>query len=280
MKLTHNTAITAPQALKTICQQARLHPPRLPLLLLLLPSLLISSCKTPSEAVSAKKIDADSILAAFAKNSLPFEWLSARTRIHYQDKSQSKSFTAAIRMRKDSVIWISVSTLLGVEAARLLIKDDSVYLIDRLNKKYYAERLAFLQRYVPFPFDIGLMQRIVTGSALMPPSHRTSIKTEKNGYVIFSENTFYHNTINLNKDDLTISTEHLFDRQNDRSLSLTFDDYKNDSGRLFSYTRRIVFSGNTEGALSLRFSKVMWDEPQSFPFHKGARHEKKTATDE
>jgi len=242
--------------------------------LLLSFSSLFLSCKTSKETAKLpdKKFDADSILAELEKNSISFDWFSAKTRVNYEDKSVSKSFNASIRMRKDSVIWISVTTIMGVEAARLLIRDDSVFVMDKLNKKYQAEHLSFLEQYFPFPLEVGLIQKILVGDAMPAASDKSNIRKEKNSYVLFSENKYYRHTINFNADDLTISTEHLVDRQNDRSLSLTFDDYKTDDRGVFSYARKINFSGNEKVRLVLKFSKIKWNEPQSFPFHVGEKY--------
>ena len=235
--------------------------------------LYLPSCKTSKDVVSAKKFDADSVLAEFSKSAVPFDWLSARARVNYESASESKSFTAHIRMRRDSVIWLSITTIMGVEAARLVIRDDTVFLLDKLNKKYQAESLSLLEHYFPFPFDISLIQKIVAGEAMLPVSEQTKLKREKDGYMLVSENKRYSHSLTLNGRDLTISTEHLVDRQKDRRLSLVFADYKNDAGRLFSYARNLAFPGDEKIALQIKFSKVKWDEPQSFPFHVGEKYE-------
>ncbi len=199
--------------------------------------------------------------------------MHAKARVGYEDKSLSKSFTASIRMRRDSVIWISVTTMMGVEAARLLIRDDTVFLLDKLNKKYQTEPLSYLENYFPFRFDIRLLQKILIGNALMVEADDSAIKKNKQGFTISSENNLYRYAINLNEQDLSISTEHLIDKQKDRKIALVFDDYKNEAGRLFSYARNISFSGDEKISLTLKFSKVKWDEPQVFPFHVGEKYE-------
>ena len=219
------------------------------------------------------KFTADSLLTELSAKSIQFEWVQARARVNYKEKSKSKNFTASVRIRRDSIIWISITSIMGVEVARLQVRSDSVFLLDRLNNKYRAEALSFLENYFPFRFDIsGLIQKIIVGEPLVDEDKMSSIKQNKKGYVISSENELYHHTLNLNEHDLTISTEHLADRQNDRKLSLIFDDYKSDSGKLFSYVRNIQFDGDEKINLTVKFSKVKWDDPQAFPFHIGDKY--------
>ena len=47
---------------------------------------------------------------------------------------KKNDFNAFIRMRKDSVLWVSVNALLGIEAFRVLITPDSVKVINKLDK--------------------------------------------------------------------------------------------------------------------------------------------------
>ena len=245
------------------------------LLLIFVAAFFLSSCKSSKEITGSKnkKISADSVLVALENTHIQYEWFSAKARVNYEDKSTSKSFTASIRMRKDSVIWISVTTMLGVEAARLLIRNDSVFFLDRLNKAYNHEPLPFLEQYFSFPFDITLLQKILVGNALFIAPEQAKIRQEKNKYTFTSENEQYKYMLSFDSDNLTISTEHLTDIQSDRSISLVFEDYQSEGDRLFSYARTISFKADEPIELSLKFSKVRWNEPLTFPFQVSEKYE-------
>ena len=56
---------------------------------------------------------------------------------------------ANIRMQKDSVIWISATALLGIEAVRLLITPDSFKMINRLiSEEYFTLDYNRTTRYI------------------------------------------------------------------------------------------------------------------------------------
>lgn len=243
-------------------------------LALLAIGLFFSSCKSSKELSTGKgKIPADSLLTELNKTHVAYEWFTGKARVNYEDKSISKSFTATIRMRRDSIIWISITTMLGVEAARLLIREDSVFLLDRLNKQYKEAPLSYLEEYVSFPFSISLLQNILTGDELITFSDRVKVKQEKNSYTISSEDSLYRHNLQIDSDNLTILTEYLADIQSNRSISLVFEDYAAEGERVFSYSRKISVKADEPIELSLKFSKAKWDEPVSFPFHKGERYE-------
>lgn len=237
-------------------------------------SLFLSSCKSSKELSSGKsKFPVDSLLNELDKGRPQYDWFSGKARVNYEDKSISKSFTATIRMRRDSIIWISITTMLGVEAARLLIREDSVFMIDRLNKQYKEAPLSYLEEYVSFPFSISLLQNILTGDEMITFSDRAKVKQEKNSYTISSEDSLYRHNLQIDSDNLTILTEYLADIQSNRSLTLVFEDYAAEGERLFSLSRKISVKADEPIELSLKFSKVKWDEPTTFPFRKGERYE-------
>ena len=74
-----------------------------------------------------------------------FNYLSSRAKFKYQNGKQKLSTTANFRLKKDSVIWVSISKL-GIEGARVLATKDGVQMIDKLSKSYYVYDYAQLSQ--------------------------------------------------------------------------------------------------------------------------------------
>lgn len=69
-----------------------------------------------------------------------FEWLTANMAIQAEGNGQSyNDLSGQLRMRKDSLIWVSVTATMGVEVLRAKISNDSVWILNRLEKTYLAE---------------------------------------------------------------------------------------------------------------------------------------------
>lgn len=238
--------------------------------------LIVSSCKAPKEFTAAKpsKISKEYILGQLEKNKLQYEWLAAKARVSYSDKNRSKNFTANIRIRRDSVIWASITTMMGVEAAKLLITKDSAYIVDRFAKKYYARSIDFIETYIPFNFDIGLLQDLLLGNPLIMHDSKLKLKSDSKEYILQAESKKLKNLIRILPDSYLISTEHLTDKQANRKLSLIFDSYKSVDVVLFSFERKISFTDQDKIDIGLKFSRLKWDEPQSFPFNVNKKYER------
>ena len=75
-------------------------------------------------------------------NHIDFSSFSSKIEVDYEDGDGKKyDVTAHIRMLKDSVIWISVRAILGIEGLRAYITRDSVKLLDKQNNIYTARKV-------------------------------------------------------------------------------------------------------------------------------------------
>src|SRR5690606_13157953 len=55
--------------------------------------------------------------------------------------------TLHVRIERDRAIWLSVTAILGVEAARILITPDSVKILNKLQGEYISKPFAYIYNY-------------------------------------------------------------------------------------------------------------------------------------
>lgn len=79
--------------------------------------------------------------------------------------AQKLSASVNVRMERGKSIYISVRPLGLVEAARLVVKGDSVIVIDRLHKRYVCESIRSM--IGGLPADVGTLQDILLGRAFV-----------------------------------------------------------------------------------------------------------------
>src|ERR1043165_2055158 len=72
----------------------------------------------------------DSVIA----HQFDFTSLTAKAAVEIATDKETTSFDVNIRMKKDSAIWLSITPLLGIEVARVLVTRDSIRILDRINK--------------------------------------------------------------------------------------------------------------------------------------------------
>lgn len=136
---------------------------RWPLLLVLMGSLSLGACHrravpTKSTTQAPTRPPAPEVRA----KNLDFRYLSAKGKAQIDANGEKYSANLAVRIRKDSVIWVSAS-LLGIEGVRARVTPDSVQVINKLEKTYYAGNFDYLQRQFHVPITFAQLQAMLLG---------------------------------------------------------------------------------------------------------------------
>lgn len=91
-----------------------------------------------------------------------FEWLTANMDIQAEGNGMNfDDLSGQMRMRKDSLVWLSVTASMGIEVARAKVSTDSVWILNRLEKTYLAEPLDSLATQLGMPLSLSLIQTLL-----------------------------------------------------------------------------------------------------------------------
>ena len=121
------------------------------------------------------------------------EWSTLGLRLESTASAMGKTgtFTLNVRMAKDSVIWMSISPALGVEAARVLLTPDSVQVLSKLpgSRFVFQGNYAMLEEAVQAPVSFDLVQDLLIGRPLMldPVRDEYTSKVDMDQYVLMSK---------------------------------------------------------------------------------------------
>jgi len=119
------------------------------------------SSKTPKKTDETSNIGHKKVV-----NVEDFTFLAIKTKLTLDDAKNSMNFKSPIdiHLQKDSAIWLSARPMLGIEAMRMLLKPDSVFAIDRINKVFYAYSYETLSQKVNFDLNFKMLQSILLGN--------------------------------------------------------------------------------------------------------------------
>ena len=91
-----------------------------------------------------------------------FEWMTANLDIQAEGNGMSfDNLSGQLRMRRDSIVWLSVTATMGVEVLRAKVSNDSVWVLNRMEKTYLAEPLDSLGAKVGMPLSLPLVQTLL-----------------------------------------------------------------------------------------------------------------------
>jgi len=228
--------------------------------------------KDTVETVTTPKIDTTQLinnaLLTLKNNRIDYKTFSAKVDVDYRGGDDKHyDVNANLRMHKDSLIWISVNAVFGIEAMRLLINKDSVFLLDKLNKTYLTRSIDYLQEVSGLPLTLSNLQDILAGNPVFIDSV-VSYSNDNCTISLLSIGKTFKNlvTINGEKNVLVHSKLDDLDITRSRTADLNYDDYENKKGKSFSSKRRITVAEKNKLDISLNFKQYEFNDDLSFPF--------------
>ena len=132
-----------------------------------------------------------------SKNISP-EWTSLNSKIKINKEGQETKINAQIRIKKDSVIWISVKAPLGIEVFRTMITPDSIYYMSRMNKTYFVKNISHIKEVVKADVSFIKLQEILFASPNI-----TVFNSDKENYEILKD-IFRVSKIDLQEKEVSI----------------------------------------------------------------------------
>lgn len=197
-----------------------------------------------------------------------FTTFSAKINVDYQGADGKKyDVNANLRMYKDSVIWISITAIFGIEGLRAYITSDSVKILNKQDKVYTARSVAYLQEMTALPLDLPTLQDILVGNPVFLDSNITSYSKTDNNISLVSTGEWFKHLLTLNAAG-RIENSKLDDTDPSRSrtCNLMYSDYENKKGVDFATKRRITVAERSKLDIKLDFKQYEFNETLSFPF--------------
>lgn len=128
----------------------------------------------------------DSLYKAILDGDAKLGWFGAKVSAGYEIDKDSRSFTANLRIRKDSAIWMSISPALGIEVARVMITKDSLKFLNRIDGKYFKGNYSYLNELLQIDVNFQMVQSILLGNSYLHHAVENYIAIRENQELIFS----------------------------------------------------------------------------------------------
>jgi len=253
---------------------------------LILSVLIGGSCKTRKiikEPIKEKDEGAEYLFSQLKKNELKFDWISAKLSADLLIDKKSSSLNAHLRIKKDSLIWASFSPALGIEIARVLITTDSVKLLNRLNKTYFIGDFKLINQLLNTNLDFDILQSIIIGNDFSYYENdvfKANVFNKLYHLSTFGRKKLKKHVKNEQEElrvlvqDIWLDPENykikkimikLIQKEN-RKLEVFYSDFQKINEQLFPFQSNIVITSEKMMNISIKYSKIVFDVPQGFPF--------------
>lgn len=265
-------------------------------LLSLIIGLTLYSCKQQENKVKVKvKINHRStkhLISKLQEKEFQFNTVSGKANVVY-DNGKKTSFKTHLRIRKDSAIWMSISSI-GIEAARVLITQDTVKLMNRIDKTYFIGDFDYINKIFGADLDYQMLEALLTGNSInfeINERIRSSVDRKKESYYISTEKKrrvrkeIKKDKVKIKEqsqalwlDPLTYKINELLlsSPESEQSLTGVFSNYKEVTtadNQLFPFTLLFELKAKTPSSIEVAYSKITVGKTLSFPFKIPSKYE-------
>ena len=203
-------------------------------------------------------------------NHIDFQTFSGHMHVHYEGADgKDYEFNAIVRIRKDSMIWVSINAALGITAFKMMITPDSVKILDVLKKIARLRSVSYIQEQVHLPVDFKTLQDLLIGNPIyVDTGHILFYRTDPKGISLFSAGNVFRNYLSLNL-DYTLQHSKLddVDPLRARTGDMTFGEYDHSGGMNFSTYRKISVAEKTKVDIEISVKQFKFNEPLSYSFN-------------
>ena len=139
--------------------------------------LFLFGCKT-KKPLAVRKAVADTTVAVKADdpkllkiNSIKsaqtaFNTFSGKARTKLTINAETNDVTLNIRIARDKKIWVSITAIAGIEAARAMITPDSILIINRLQDLYVKQPFSYINKYAGSQVNYKMIESVLVGNAI------------------------------------------------------------------------------------------------------------------
>lgn len=245
-------------------------------LLFCLVLILSSSCSKKLSGISWNFLDREKVDV----QQMDFEYFSGKAKINYKDNEMDMRAKANIRVRKDSVIWISFSAI-GIQGARCLINKDSITIINMVKNEYYVFDYDSLSQQFNFDVTYEAIQAMALGNMLAERNKEDKVIKENNFYIIQQNSGSVGISNFVNPKTMKIERVEMIEEASKNSAVVRYYDFHMVGQQAFPFTGIVsIFyqgeSGTLNTVIELEYNKAeIEDKALKFPFNIPKKYERK-----
>ncbi len=244
--------------------------------------MLLSACGPLRDVVTPvpdpERLSVEQTLSSMRNGETTFDFFATRFSGTASLDGQMMSVSGAIRIKRDSVIYISIAPLLSIELARLLLTPDTVRMINRLDNTYYIGDMSVLNNMLNTHLDFYMLQALLTGNDFEHFSTDDFRLTQDRDMLLLQSrnrrplsathsNIAFQQNLWVNNESFRIEENLMFEPVSNRSLRAKYQNPSVVDGQTVPGVVSLVFTEpGARADLNIRYSRTTIDQPLSLNF--------------
>lgn len=238
--------------------------------IILLILLLAAACsRKVAPAVTAKPPARD-----VAVEQINFGYLHGRAQMNLKDDTKELEVKTHIRIRKDSVIWMTFSVM-GVQGGKALINQDSITVVNTVKKEFYVFEYAEMSKRFGLNVSYAVIQAAMLGNLIQDKSVTDEVSEDETFDYIRQRDGDVQIINAINRTNKKVEKVEMKQTTTENTLRIGYANFQPLGDKLFPYqgTISVLYKALTGQVLSnttITFEYVkaeIGDRQLKFPFN-------------
>jgi hypothetical protein len=203
---------------------------------------------------------------------IDFEYFQGKARMVLRDGSKERDVKTNIRIRKDSVIWMTFSVI-GVQGGKALINKDSITIVSNVDKEYYVFEYDELSKRYNFEINYDVIQAAMLGNLIMDRKDSDDIE-QVNSMFLLKQQTGTIGVVNyVNAASMKVERVEMRENDSNNSLTIVYSNFQPVENRVFPYNGTIslvykTLAGLLNTTIIFEYNKAeVGNKELKFPFN-------------
>lgn len=236
-------------------------------LLVLLGLLVFAGCKSKRKTSSEKPVETAAEAGVkqrfdqLLQHDVRFAELSMHGSIQADMAGNSFSSAVSMKLEQNKQLWVSIKPMLGIEAFRALIRPDSIFLLDRINKQYAAKPFSYVQQISGAPVSFAVLQDMLLNNCGFLAGQKLQLG---NGGVLQSRQQGIEYLLSPAANGKKL--DRLLLKRDTQQLEVIYLKMQALEQFLVPASLKMNISGPQPGSIEVNFSKFAVENGQTYPF--------------
>ena len=227
------------------------------------------------------RITTTALLDSVSANS--FDVLSAKLAVNHSTEKATQTFGARVRIKKDSIIWVSITPALGIEAVRVVVTPDSIKMLNRLENKYFIESFNRTKELLQLEITYTMLQSVLLGEfvplyqqnsyALQPLVDLYTLISDERSAEVGKPKMPVEQRTEIDPSIWRVKRTIMKNKARNEQILAEYSDFQLVGAKVFPVTMRFRTQGKENVAVDLNWSKIEEKTTLRFPFNVPSKYE-------
>jgi hypothetical protein len=211
---------------------------------------------------------------------IDFEYFHGKARMILRDANKEREVKANIRIRKDSVIWMTFSVI-GVQGGKALINKDSITIVSTVNKEYFVFDYPELSKRFNFDINYDVIQAAMLGNPIIKRTDTDEVQPVSSMFLLKQHANTIDVTNYVNAASMKIEKVELKEGNSNNSLTINYSNFQPVGDKVFPYNGTInlfykALSGLLNTTIIFEYNKAeVGNRELRFPFNIPKKYERR-----